>query len=788
MIRPLSRARSEGMLPVPSVLPLLPVRDVVLFPGTEERLRIGRPASQRLLAAVLPAERLIGVFAQKYDRTDRPLPDDLCRMGVAVEIEDVTRLAGDRFEITVRPYARIRVKRVLAVEPFLRAAVEVCPSIGPIRTERHWQATVAELRDIADKLGLPGDEQPLNPGRLADAVAADLEVTVAARQDLLEELDDARRVRAVLLHASDQLEIMRLRKKIRRDVTQSFSSSRRRAYLHEQLRVIRGELGEGSEGDQITATLRRRLEHAGLPSAAMVRADRELKRLAVLRPASAEYPLAVDYLELLAELPWGKMTSRQTDLAEVRTALDVDHYDLEMVKRRIIEHIAVRWRNPGGDFPVLCLLGPPGVGKHSLARAMAASLGRQFAAMPLSGVQTEADLVGGRRTRPDAMPGRPMLELRRLGVRDPLLLLAEVDRLPAAVQGDPVHALLELIDPRRNRAFVDRFLDVAFDLSPVLFVATAQYADDIPGALRERLEIVRLPGYSDDDKRRIARKHLVPRQIAEHGLTAEQCHFEDAALDLIIADYTREAGVRGLERRLGALCRAVVPRLEPAGAEKAVAVTPAFVEEIFGAPRFLREARLTAANTGVVTGLAWTNVGGEIMHIEALRFPGKGNIQLTGQIGSVMKESAQAALSLLKSRAAKLGLNLDELLDSDIHVHVPAGAVPKDGPSAGAAIFTAMVSLWTGQKVRADVAMTGELTLRGLILPIGGLKEKILAAQRAGIPTVILPRLNEKDLAEVPVAVRDAMELILVNTADEVLAAALDPVEAAPKQRRKRRE
>jgi ATP-dependent Lon protease len=784
---------------VPSVLPLLPVRDIVLFPGAETWIHVGRPSSKRLLNDTLPHQRVIGVFTQKYNG-DHPEPHELCRVGVAAQIGQIRHEEDASIEISVIPYTRIGIGRILSLKPFIRAEVTTSAVVPPLHIDRLWEATVEELRKTAEeliRLSAPANsaaklerlEMITDGGTLADLVASDLELEVSVKQDLLEELDEARRVRAVLLQATDQLEIARLRRKIRRDVEASFTASRRQAYLQEQIRIMREELGEGrSEGEQQASELRLRLEKTGLPKNVMERAERELQRLAALRSLSAEHATVLEYLEFLATLPWGRPATAAVDLARLRIALDREHYDLLSVKQRIFEHVAARLRNPAGHYPIPCLLGPPGVGKTSLARSLAAALGRKFSKLALGGVQTEGELVGVRRTRPDAIPGLPVRELRRLGVANPLLLLAGVDQLPNTAQGDSAHGLLELIDPRQNKAFVDRFLDVAFDMSQVFFLATAHYADDIPNALRDCLEMVRLPGYSDIDKRIIARRFLVPRQRVEHGLTAEQCRFEDKALGQIVSDYTREAGVRVFDRRIGELCRAAVARLKPHGRRSGVVVTPAFVEEVLGPPRHLREARLVTANTGVVTGLAWTNVGGEIMHIEALRFPGKGHIMLTGQIGSVMKESAQAALSLLKSRAEGLSIPLADLLDSDIHVHVPAGAVPKDGPSAGAAIFTAIVSLWSGQTARADVAMTGEITLRGLILPIGGLKEKILAAQRAGIPTVILPKLNEKDLADVPASVRAAMKLVLVQTVDEVLAAALNPLPGKPKPVPRRRD
>jgi len=546
--------------------------------------------------------------------------------------------------------------------------------------------------------------------------------------------------------------------------------------LREQIHAIQKELGEeegGAEGQ--IEQLRKRLEEAKPPKEVLEQAERELKRLNVIPPASPEFSVIVSYVEILADLPWAKLTADNLDLNEAQRILDRDHYDLAKVKRRLIEYLAVRKLNPEGRGPILCFLGPPGVGKTSLGQSIADALRRKFSRMSLGGIRDEAEIRGHRRTYIGSMPGRIIQELRRLGTRNPVIMLDEVDKIGADFRGDPASALLEVLDPRQNNAFVDRYVDTPFDLSQVIFIATANYMDPVPPALRDRMEVIEIPGYTESEKLQIAKNYLVKRQLQENGLKPEQCEFEDSALVKIIADYTHEAGVRELERQIGAVCRAVAAKVA-SGESAKVIITPDQVREILGPPRYVRETRLKTGKPGVVTGLAFTPTGGEILHIEATRYPGKGNIILTGHIGEVMRESAQAAISLVRSRVDELGIDPDAFKDTDIHVHVPSGAVPKDGPSAGVAMFTAISSLFTNTPVKSDVAMTGEITLRGLVLPIGGLKEKTLAAVRAGIERVIIPKLNEKDLSELPDEVKKKLTFITAESVDEVLAAALERV------------
>jgi ATP-dependent Lon protease len=801
-----SVARAEGPQEpaIPEVLPILPVRNLVMFPGTIVPVNIGRPDSIRLIEESLPQSRIIGVIAQRAADKDEPGEADLYRVGTACQVLKLVRQAEGSALLIVNGLQRFAIRRVVQSAPYLRAEVEVLSSVRPSKVDAEWEATVKGLRETANELleltpGAPEEMRMVlmnisDIGQFADFVANNLHIEVAQKQELLEELDVVRRVRVVHQHVSAQLEIARIQQKLQQDVTSKFTDMQRRAYLREQIRAIQKELGEEEQGvgEQIEQ-LRRNLAEAGAPPPVLEQAERELKRLNYIPPASPEYSVIVSYVETVAELPWNKLSADNLDLERAQATLDRDHFDLEKVKRRLIEYLAVRKLNPEGHGPILCFLGPPGVGKTSLGQSIADALGRKFAHMSLGGLRDEAEIRGHRRTYIGSMPGRLIQELRRCGTRNPVIMLDEIDKLGADFRGDPASALLEVLDPRQNHAFVDHYLDVPFDLSQVIFIATANYIGNVPPALRDRMETIEIPGYTDREKVEIAKTYLVRRQLQENGLKREQCKWSPAALARVIEDYTREAGVRELERQIGSVCRAVAARVAR-GETSEMKVTPELVQEVLGPAHYLREARLKADSPGVVTGLAYTSVGGEVLHIEATRYPGKGAITLTGQIGDVMKESVQAALSLVRSRVEQLGIDPAAFKDTDIHVHVPSGAVPKDGPSAGVAMFTALASLFTDTPVRATVAMTGEITLRGLVLPIGGLKEKTLAAMRAGIREVIIPKLNEKDLADVPDEVKQKLKFTLAENVDEVLAVALGrqktgtprtkPSRTQPKRRR----
>ncbi|MEY2492950.1 MAG: ATP-dependent Lon protease [Verrucomicrobiota bacterium] len=773
---------------IPDVLSILPLRGFVIFPGTVAPLNVRRPASIKLLDETLPQSKIIGLVTQRDESKEEPEAKDLYEIGTAAIVLKLLRQADDHVIALVQGLRRFALRKIVTTHPYLRAEIALLNSIQPADS-KEWQAAFRNLRDAAARLleltpDAPDQASLLvrsieNPEQLVDFLAPNLNVDVPQKQAILEELDVEKRLRAVQIHTSSQLEIAQIQQKLQKDVQSQFSDAQRRAYLREQVKAIQRELGEGDTGiDEQREQLRTRLESAKPPADVMAQAERELKRLDFIPPASPEYSVIVSYVETIAELPWAKLSEDNLDLNEAQKILDRDHYDLEKVKRRLVEFLAVRKLNPQGHGPILCFLGPPGVGKTSLGQSIADALGRKFARISLGGIRDEAEIRGHRRTYIGSMPGRIVQELRRAGTRNPVFMLDEIDKLGTDFRGDPASALLEVLDPRQNNAFVDRYLDVPFDLSQVIFIATANYVDGIPEPMRDRMEVISLPGYTEREKLEIGKRYLVRRQLEENGLKPEQCEWEEEALRLVINDYTREAGVRELERQIGAVCRGVAAQIAR-GEHERVTVTPQIVGEMLGPPRYIRESRLQTSKPGVVTGLAYTPMGGEILHIEAARYPGKGNVTLTGQIGNVMKESVQAALSLVRSRDGEIGAKPEDFRETDIHVHVPAGAVPKDGPSAGVAMFTALASLFSNTPVRADVAMTGEITLRGLVLPIGGLKEKSLAAMRAGITTVIIPKLNEKDLVDVPEEAKQKLKFIPVENVDEVLQIALEKNDAA---------
>jgi ATP-dependent Lon protease len=767
---------------IPDVLPILPIRDMVVFPGTVVPLTIRREASLKLLDASLPESKIIGLVTQRDAVKDDPAPGDLFNIGTAGNVIKLLRQPDETILIIVQVLQRIEITRFILTHPFLKAEIRVLESSAPPAESKQWEAEIKNLRENAMRIielspDIPDQARAVllnitDGGQLADFLATNLNVDSAQKQALLEELDVARRVNAVQTHIAAQLEIAEIQQKLQKDLASQFSDAQRKAYLREQMKAIQRELGEGETGGEVIQ-LRTRLEAAHPPAEVMAQAERELKRLDLIPPASPEFSVIVSYIETLADLPWQKRSEDVLDLEEARRILDRDHYGLEKVKRRLIEYLAVRKLNPEGRGPILCFLGPPGVGKTSLGQSIADALGRKFSRMSLGGIRDEAEIRGHRRTYIGSMPGRLIQELRRVGTRNPVLMLDEIDKIGADFRGDPASALLEVLDPRQNHSFVDHYLDVPFDLSQVIFIATANYMDPVPPALRDRMEVIEIPGYTETEKLEIGRRYLVPRQLAENGLKPEQCQWDESALRRVISDYTHEAGVRELERQIGAVCRGVAAEIAR-GEQQHVAVTPEVVAVLLGPPRHVREQGLKPDTPGVVTGLAYTPTGGEVLYIEAIRYAGKGAITLTGQIGNVMKESAQAALSLLRARAEALGIEAEAFKETDIHVHVPAGAIPKDGPSAGIAMFTALASLFTNRRVRANVAMTGEITLRGLVLPIGGLKEKSLAAMRADLDTVIIPKLNEKDLIDVPNEAREKLRFLPVENVDQVLSHALE--------------
>lgn len=768
---------------IPEELSILPVRGFVVFPGTIVPLNVQRPASIQLLDDTLPRTKVIGLVTQRDETKEDPQPQDLYPIGTAALVLKMIRQADDHVLIIAQGLRRFRLRKIVATSPFVRAEVDLLESKSPPES-KEWEAEFRNLRDSAAHLFELTPETPeqarlmvLNinsPEQLADFLAPNLNVDVAQKQAILEELDVEKRLREVQKHISAQLEIAQIQEKLQKDVASQFSDAQRRAYLRSQIKAIQHELGEDETGsEEQMEQLRTRLKDANPPEDVMKQAERELKRLDFIPPASPEYSVIVSYIEIIADLPWNKFSEDSLDLDQAQQILDRDHFDLEKVKRRLIEFLAVRKLNPKGQGPILCFLGPPGVGKTSLGQSIADALGRKFVRISLGGMRDEAEIRGHRRTYIGSMPGRIIQELRRAGTRNPVFMLDEIDKIGADFRGDPASALLEVLDPRQNNAFVDRYLDVPFDLSQIIFIGTANYIEGVPEPLRDRIEVISLPGYTEREKLEIAKRYLIRRQLDENGLKPEQCEFQEDAIRQIINDYTHEAGVRELERQIGAICRSVAAKCAR-GECAHLEVTPEFVAKTLGPARYVRESKLKTSQPGVVTGLAYTPYGGEVLHIEATRYPGKGNVTLTGQIGNVMKESVQAALSLVRSRNGQIGIDAENFKEMDIHVHVPAGAVPKDGPSAGIAMFTALASLFTNKPVRQDVAMTGEITLRGLVLPIGGLKEKSLAAMRAGISTVIIPKLNEKDLVDVPEEAKQKLKFVPVENVDEVLAVALE--------------
>ncbi|MCG3178191.1 MAG: Lon protease 2 [Phycisphaerae bacterium] len=741
-------------IPLPPTLPILAVRNTVVFPGTVMSLQVGRERSKRVVDEAAPGDKMIGIVSQTDPNIEIPGPGDLLGVGTICMIMRVFKLPDSNQAIVVHGLARFRVRNVLTVDPLLRAAVELLPDV--VDPGKQLDALVHTVRQTAGKVIERSDEIPEEarialdnidqPGQLADFLSANFVSEFEPRQKLLETVNVETRLREVQRVLTDQLEMLNLSAKIQGEVKETIEKNQREYFLREQLAAIRKELGE-EEGREEIPQLRKRLADAKLPEKIQAEADRELNRLAAIPQASPEYNVIRTYLEWLADLPWSVSTQDKLDIKRAETILNEDHYDLSMVKKRILEFLAVRKLHPEGRGPILCFVGPPGVGKTSLGQSIARALGRKFVRMSLGGIRDEADIRGHRRTYIGAMPGRIIQEIRKAGANNPLMMLDEIDKIGADFRGDPASALLEVLDPAQNGTFTDHYLDVPFDLSKVMFIGTANIPDPIPPALRDRMEMIHLPGYTPHEKLLIAKRYLVPRQLRENGLTASNCRVKDDAIRRLIDEYTREAGVRNLERAIAGLCRGTAARIVR-GRFKSVTLDAERVEEFLGPPKVHHDVIDRENVPGVATGLAWTPVGGEIIFIEAAAMPGKGLLQLTGQLGDVMRESVSAALTLIRTHAGELKIGPERFNQSDIHVHVPAGAVPKDGPSAGVAMLTALTSLLTDRPVKPKLAMTGEITLRGLVLPVGGIKEKVLAARQAGVTEIILPADNGGDLAE----------------------------------------
>jgi ATP-dependent Lon protease len=764
---------------------ILPVRQTVLFPGIVLPLAIGRPSSIAAAQEAVRSERMLGVILQTDPAADDPTPEQLYRVGTAAQVLRYVTAPDGTHHVIVQGMHRFRVLEFLPGHPFLAARVDEIGTAEVVTPE--IEARIRLLRERAREAiqllpNLPGEvaaaiENLDSASALADFIAGIIDAKPAEKQDVLETIDICERLDKVLALLAQRIEVLKISKQIGEQTQQSLTSQQRQHILREQLRHIQKELGEEDEKSAEIAELQEAIEKAGMPKEAEDQAKKELKRLERMPEAAAEYGMIRTYLDWLVDLPWSKFDPDNIDIPEARRVLDEDHYGLPKVKRRILEYLAVRKLNPDGKSPILGFVGPPGVGKTSLGQSIARATGRKFVRLSLGGVHDEAEIRGHRRTYIGALPGNIIQSIRKAGTRNPVMMLDEVDKLSAGFHGDPSSALLEVLDPEQNATFRDNYLGVAFDLSKVMFIGTANVLDTIPGPVRDRMEVIEIPGYTEDEKLEIAKRYLLKRQLAATGLTPEQCEITEEAIKTIIHDYTREAGVRNLERLIGAVCRHTAMRIAEGTTER-MRIDKAELPSILGPRRFENEVAMRTSVPGVATGLAWTPTGGDILFIEATRVPGRGKLILTGQLGDVMKESAQAALTLVKARAPDLGIDIGLFEKSDVHIHVPAGAIPKDGPSAGVAMFIALVSLLTGRTARNDTAMTGEISLRGLVLPIGGVKEKVLAAARAGITTVMLPARNEKDLEDVPEAARKQVRFVWLERVDDAVAAALNPPNA----------
>jgi ATP-dependent Lon protease len=780
----------DEQMKIPETLPMLPVRDTVIFPYMILPLFVGRESSIKAVDEALAKDRMIFLATQKVSTDDNPTPESIYSVGTAAMVMKMLKLPDGRVKILVQGLAKGMIKEYVQEKPLFVVRVQkvVEPSIGDVTLET--EALVRSVKEQSEKvLSLKGILSPdvlaildqiEEPGRLADLVASNLKLKIEEAQKILETFNPLQRLKKVNEFLSKEVQVSTMQAKIQSQAREEMSKTQREYFLREQLKAIKAELGEIDEKAQEVNELREKIKKAKMPAEVEKEATKQLNRLEQMHPESAEATIVRTYLDWLVEIPWSVSTEDNLDIKKAKQVLDEDHYDLEKVKERILEYLGVRKLKEKMKGPILCFVGPPGVGKTSLGKSIARALGRKFTRISLGGIRDEAEIRGHRRTYIGSLPGRIIQGIKTAGSNNPVFMLDEIDKVGADFRGDPSAALLEALDPEQNFAFSDHYLNVPFDLSKVMFITTANILDPIPPALNDRMEVINLAGYTSEEKLKIAKQFLLLRQLEENGITKDSLTLSDEALLRIISQYTKEAGVRNLEREIASVCRKVARKI--AEDEKGpFQVSSLNLHKYLGAPKYLPEEELEVNEIGVATGLAWTSVGGEILYVEATTMKGKGNLTLTGHLGEVMKESAQAALSYARSKAKELDLDPDFYEKLDIHIHVPAGAIPKDGPSAGVTMATSLISALTRIPVRKDIAMTGEITLRGRILPIGGVKEKTLAALRAGIKTVIMPRQNQKDLDEIPPYIRRRVNYLFVKDMDEILKKALVPEKAQPK-------
>ncbi|MDE3017899.1 MAG: endopeptidase La [Nitrospirota bacterium] len=767
---------------IPDQLPLLPVRDIVVFPYMVLPLFVGREMSIKAIEAALAGNRMIFLATQKALDVENPKPEDIHDVGTIGIVMRMLKLPDERIKILVQGLAKGKIQSYIQTDPYYSVRMTKLAEAKPAGASLEAEAVMRTVKEQLERIvGLGKTLMPdvmvvienlEDPGRLADMIASNLGLKVEVTQEVLEVEDPIARLRKVSEILAKEVEVLSMQQKIQAQAKGEMDKTQREYFLREQLKAIQKELGELDERAEEIAEFRKRIKDAKMPDKVLKECEKQLKRLEKMHPDTAESATVRTYLEWMVDLPWSKRSKDNLDIKAAAKVLNEDHYDLEKVKERILEYLAVRKLKEKMKGPILCFVGPPGVGKTSLGKSIARALGREFVRVSLGGVRDEAEIRGHRRTYVGALPGRIIQGIKQAGTSNPVFMMDEVDKVGMDFRGDPSAALLEVLDPEQNHAFGDHYLGVPFDLTEVMFITTANLIDPILSALRDRMEIIEIPGYTEEEKLGIAQRYLIPRQLKEHGITEEHIKITEPALRQVIAQYTREAGVRNLEREIANLMRKVAKKVAE-GKVQCYQITPANLHKSLGVPKFLPESEQETDEVGVCTGLAWTETGGDVLYIEATSMKGKGQLTLTGHLGDVMKESAQAALSYVRSRETLLGINPDLFSKTDIHIHVPAGAIPKDGPSAGITMATALASLLANIPVRRDVAMTGEITLRGRVLPIGGLKEKILAAKRAKLSTVILPKRNEKDLEEIPKHLLKGIRLVFAQTMDDVIKAAL---------------